>query len=100
MKMNVTDDNLLYLLEQPETYGPIKCELAPNVNPLRLTVSRFTLIRTMVCDLKIRSRPHYKDTQNICCDTKGRNAKPRVQLHCFARLRLTLRLSMCGPLRL
>ncbi|XP_054288961.1 integrin alpha-PS2 isoform X2 [Macrosteles quadrilineatus] len=36
----LANDYLLYLLEEPELNGPIKCELPPNINPLKLTVER------------------------------------------------------------
>ena len=38
-----TDEHLLYLLEQPETSGPIKCEFVEEANAERLYV-RITFI--------------------------------------------------------
>jgi len=36
---SVTGEHLLYLLEQPETSGPVKCEYVEDVNPLKIRVS-------------------------------------------------------------
>lgn len=36
----LSGEPLLYLLEQPETSGPVKCEFAEEINPLGIVIER------------------------------------------------------------